>query len=133
MNEVKLELTVRIEEPVAPERVARVVEAIIFNGISVWRLISEGRVLMRIEGGDLEVARLASAMDILQPIVAKPSRVLVTVGGGLADYVSDGDVEIEIFDRDNFDDDPSYTRCPPKHFADLAEPIGVPVRGDERG
>lgn len=58
-------------------------------------------------------------------------RVLITVSGGVADYVSDEGVDVKIFDRDNYDNDPVYTDKVPAHFWDLAEPIDVPWDGDD--
>lgn len=58
-------------------------------------------------------------------------RVLVVVSGGIADPVYDKGVDVEVFDRDNYNDDPRNTIPVPKHFRDLAEPIDVPVEGDE--
>lgn len=58
-------------------------------------------------------------------------RVLITVSGGIADYVSDKGVDVEIFDHDNYKDDPVGTDPVPAHFRDLAEPIDVPVEGGE--
>jgi hypothetical protein len=54
-------------------------------------------------------------------------RVLVVVSGGIADSVSDAGVDVEVFDWDNYKDDPEGTGGVPEHFADLAESIGVPV------
>jgi hypothetical protein len=65
----------------------------------------------------------------------KPARVLITVSGGVADWVQDGDVDVELFDHDNFNDDPAETPKVRKEFADLALPINVPVAeqaGDEQ-
>lgn len=57
----------------------------------------------------------------------KKPRVLVYVKGGVAQYASDDDVDVEIFDQDNCNagDD---IKCP-AHFADLAKVFGVPVEG----
>lgn len=48
-------------------------------------------------------------------------RVLVTVSGGVADYISDGSVAVEVFDLDNYDDDPKGTGLPSPAFRFLAE------------
>jgi len=58
---------------------------------------------------------------------AKP-RVLVTVRYGVADYVGDDGVDVEIFDFDNHLADPVGTAPVPTHFADLAESMDVPVQ-----
>lgn len=60
---------------------------------------------------------------------SKVPRVLVVVSGGVADPVSDHGVDVEVFDWDNYNDDPKNTSGVPKNFADLAKPIGVPVEG----
>jgi len=57
----------------------------------------------------------------------KPARVLITVRGGVADWVKDGGVDVELFDHDNFNDDPDETPKVRKAFADLARPIDIPV------
>lgn len=59
--------------------------------------------------------------------VATTPRVLVVVSGGIADPVFDVGVDVVVFDRDNYKDDPKGTGGVPGHFADLAGPIGVPV------
>jgi len=59
----------------------------------------------------------------------KDPRVLVSVSGGVADYVADGGVEVKIFDHDDFESDPQNTEKAPAHFADLATPISVPTPG----
>lgn len=59
--------------------------------------------------------------------VEKVSRVLITVKGGVADWVCDEGIDVELFDYDNYEDDPEGTVRPPPHFADLAEPLGVPL------
>lgn len=65
---------------------------------------------------------------------AKPAspRVLVVVSGGVADVVSDGDVAVEIFDWDNYNDDPEWVEGVPAEFLDLAEPLGIPCDAAER-
>lgn len=61
----------------------------------------------------------------------KKPRVLVVVSGGIADPVYDSGVDVEVFDWDNYKDDPEGTGGVPRHFADLAEPIDVPVGGGD--
>ena len=57
---------------------------------------------------------------------SKP-RVLVVVKGGIADPVYDEGVHVEVFDWDNYNDDPEGTGGVPPGFADLATPSGIPV------
>lgn len=61
-----------------------------------------------------------------------PVRVLVTVSGGIADYVSDAGADVIVFDHDDYRDDPEGTGGVPDRFLDLAAPIEVPV-GDDTG
>lgn len=58
-------------------------------------------------------------------------KVLIVVSGGVADYVYDGDVEIEIFDWDDYRDDPEGTGRVSAEFAGLAREAQVPCEGDE--
>lgn len=62
-----------------------------------------------------------------RPGTATPARALVYVSGGVADYVTDGEVSVVVFDRDNFDDDPDGTDRVPKSHADLAASFDAPV------
>ena len=54
-------------------------------------------------------------------------RVHVVVEGGIADYVTDEGVDVVVFDWDNYKDDPEGTDRVPSHFADLAQPLTIPV------
>lgn len=65
---------------------------------------------------------------LLRQMLRAP-RVLIIVSGGVADYVADPGVDVEIFDWDNYNDDPKWTGKVPAHFADLAG--GCPVEGEE--
>lgn len=47
---------------------------------------------------------------------------------GIADYLADSGIDVEIYDFDNYKADPVGTEPVPAHFADLAEPVGVPVQ-----
>lgn len=62
------------------------------------------------------------------PTKKKP-RVLVIVSGGVADPTWDDGADVEVFDWDNYNDDPEGTGGVSAHFADLAEPHGIPVDG----
>ncbi|WP_354335287.1 MULTISPECIES: hypothetical protein [unclassified Undibacterium] len=57
-----------------------------------------------------------------------PRRCLVVVSGGVADSVYDDGVDVEIFDWDNYRDDPRGTGGVSSHFADLAAPLDIPVQ-----
>nr|WP_241025670.1 hypothetical protein [Burkholderia sp. Tr-20390] len=55
-------------------------------------------------------------------------RVLVSHSDGMVEYSTDEGVEVHVFDRDIYEDDPSEARPAPAHFRDLAEALGVPVQ-----
>jgi hypothetical protein len=74
-----------------------------------------------------ELKEWLGVQDIAKQTAAITPRVLVVVSGGIADPVSDAGVNVEVFDWDNYKDDPKGTGGVPTHFADLADPIGVPV------
>lgn len=57
-------------------------------------------------------------------------KVLIIVSGGVADYVVDGDVSVEVFDWDNYKSDPEATGRVSEEFADLARGAGLPCEGD---
>jgi hypothetical protein len=55
----------------------------------------------------------------------------VIVSGGVADYVYDEGVEVELFDWDNYRDETAEGRADMRvsaYFKDLAEAAGVPVQ-----
>lgn len=54
-------------------------------------------------------------------------RVLVIVSGGVADTVADSGVNVEVFDWDNYNDDPAGYGGVSADFSDLAIPSGIPV------
>jgi len=91
---------------------------------------------------DLENAKIARSIDTEACSVAETPRVIVTVNGGLADWISSGGVDIVLFDWDNYESLPekgadediknSYAEtresCKvPSRFADLAVPNNIPV------
>ena len=61
-----------------------------------------------------------------QTTVVTP-RVLIVVNGGVAVPIYDDGVDVEVFDWDNYKLDPDGTGKAPRHFADLAGAVGVPV------
>ena len=89
-------------------------------------LHSDVKVLTERQGIE-ELKEWLGVQDVAKQTVATTPRVLVIVSGGVADYVSDSGVEVEVFDWDNYKDDPEGTGGVPEHFADLAEPCDVPV------
>lgn len=107
MKEVKLTLTVNVEELFTPEDVVQAIRRLFDN----------------------RVEEVQSTLKVADVAVAKQPRVLVLVSGGVADHVVDGDVDIEIFDQDSYEEDPEHERLPSEHFADLAHQLGIPMNG----
>jgi hypothetical protein len=62
---------------------------------------------------------------------AAASRVLVVVTGGVATALADPGADVHVFDWDNWADEPVQSAGVPDRFADLAEPLGVPVQGQD--
>lgn len=82
-------------------------------------------------------ARLPATADHSTPSAQAPAqappgqpRVLITVSGGVADYVCDPGVDVELFDFDVEKDDPTGTSKLPAHFSDLALSVGAAFEGD---
>lgn len=83
-------------------------------------------------GERLDLAKQAFVNRIVDgqepiPTLRRP-RVLVVVRGGVADPVWDDGVAVEVFDWDDYNDNPAGQGGVPAHFADLAASVGVPVR-----
>lgn len=51
------------------------------------------------------------------------AKVLVSVSGGVADFVADGPVSVEVFDHDNYEADPEGTGLPSPEFESLARSV----------
>lgn len=98
--------------------------------------------IYRVEGGSVTIVledqngakayfELGEAGDIWPELAksapAQAPRVLITVKDGVADYVADQGMDVVVFDWDNYNADPVQTGRAPAHFADLAEPLGIPV------
>lgn len=114
-------VVVAADQTISDEALAKALDALIEGGLA-----DAGSVLMT-GSGNREFAELVTSVDISAPVIQAKPRVLVTVSGGIADYVSDPGVEVEIFDRDNHDpENPADTDLVSAHFADLAAPIDVP-------
>lgn len=116
-------ITVEADEAVTAEQIAGSLETLINIGLA------DAQSTIEDKEGSLEDAELATSLTI-HPFEGLQARCLITVSGGVADYVCDDHMDVEIFDFDNYEDDPQGTELPPKHFADLAEAAGVP---DENG
>lgn len=84
--------------------------------------VREGKATKRVEreAGTIKIDRSVR-------VAGGSPRVLVVVKGGIADPVYDEGVDVEVFDWDNYKDCPEETGGVPAHFADLADPIDVPV------
>lgn len=80
----------------------------------------------RTQLGDLMSDLGVDDLGVGDPIGNVNPRVLITVKGGVADYIADRGVDVEIFDRDNFEAGDSNLAVP-SHFADLAKQADVPV------
>lgn len=76
--------------------------------------------------GDVENSELAISLEIHSPKPLK-ARCLVTVSDGVSDYVCDDDVEVQVFDFDDYKIDPAHKPRLPAHFADLARSAGCTV------
>ncbi len=78
--------------------------------------------------GLIEAKREMAAALLPEPATMGKPRVLITVRGGVADWVADPGVDVEIFDFDNQEADPAGTDPVPANFADLAAGTRVPVQ-----
>jgi len=122
-------------------------------GELVYRLIKSGledaRKTIDMNEGDVVEAEMATSLNftsvVASPVnsgadegehtvklgIAATNRCLVIVSGGVADYVYDDGVEVELFDWDNYRDETAEGRVDmrvPAHFKDLAESAGVPCQ-----
>lgn len=125
MQEVVLSIPVKTNASVTPEEIAKIVQRLIDIGLA-----DAGATLEDSNNGensDVDAAKLATDLNIGAPVVAQTPRVLVVVSGGIADPISDDSVDVEVFDWDNYKDDPEGTGGVPSHFADLATSCGIPV------
>lgn len=78
-----------------------------------------------------DMKSIDAALSMAEKHESSPTpRVLVVVSGGVADPIYDPGVDVEVFDWDNYKDDPENTVRPPAHFADLAGQCDVPVAED---
>lgn len=125
MQEVMLSIPVKTNASVTPEEIAKIVQRLIDIGLADAGATLEDS--NNGDDGDVEAAQLATDLNIGAPVVAKTPRVLVVVSGGIADPVYDYGVDVEVFDWDNYKDDPEGTGGVPSHFADLATPCDIPV------
>lgn len=85
-------------------------------------ILTDGGSLQPLTSFEIDV--LCEMLNLTEPSVR---RVLVTVSGGVADFICDDSVEVEIFDWDNFKGDPEVKGGVHPRFADLALQVGCPV------
>lgn len=124
MQEINLSVKVKTNAEVTPERIAEILGRLIDAGLAdAAQTVSNGE-------GDVDAAELATDLSIAAPVIAQTPRVLVVVSGGIADPVFDDGVDVEVFDWDNYNDDPEGTGGVPASFADLAVAVDIPVEGD---
>ena len=124
MQTINLSVKVETNASVTPEQVAKLLQRLVDAGLSdAIDTAGSGE-------GDVQFAELASDLNIHAPEVAAVPRVLVVVSGGIADPVWEGDVEVEVFDHDNYKDDPSIGGVSAA-FACLATQNGIPVQSDD--
>ena len=122
-------------------------------GELVYRLIQSGledaRKTIDMNEGNIVEAEMATSLNFTSVVacpvssevsegehavklgIAASNRCLVIVSGGVADYVYDDGVEVELFDWDNYREETAEGRADLRvsaHFKDLAESVGVPVQ-----
>lgn len=69
---------------------------------------------------------LTDMRNVLAALAADTSpqaRVLVSISGGVADFISEGSVDVEVFDHDNYEADPEATGLPSSKFESLARRV----------
>ena len=124
MQEINLSIKVQTNASVSSEEVVKLVQRLIDAGLcDAASTVESGE-------GDVQAAELATNLTIHAPVVTQVPRVLVVVSGGIASTVSEGEVETEVFDWDNYNEDPEGTGGVSEEFASLAEPCGIPVGGE---
>lgn len=78
--------------------------------------------------GLIEAKREMAATLMPVPAGAGQPRILITVRGGVADWIADPGIDVGFFDFDDQEADPEGTDPVPAHFADLAAGTRVPVQ-----
>lgn len=113
MKKIQLSITVEIPDNMTPE----------------WaRKLVQGQMMP----SDLrKVVENSFYIQIGDPQLASTPRCLVVVSGGVASYMADNGVSVEVFDWDNYNTHPESTGGVPEEFADLAKLCNVPVEGEE--
>lgn len=130
MAQITLSLPVTVPDHVTQEDLLRTLRMLLDVGVADAQ---ETLDLAEDDGADgdspeLLAARIATELEFGEIAVATTPRVLVVVSGGIADPVYDSGVDVEVFDWDNYNDaDYKDKTGVPAHFADLAEPVDIPV------
>jgi len=140
-------LTLRIDVDTPLNLSARQVGELVYRLINVG--LEDARQTIVRNEGDVVGAEMAASLNFTSIVacpvntgadegehalklgIAATNRCLVIVSGGVADYVYDDGVEVELFDWDNYRDETAEGRADmrvPAHFKDLAESAGVPVQ-----
>ncbi len=141
----KVTLRIDVDNPL--DLSARQVGELLYRLINVG--MDDAQQVIEAEEGDVDEAEMAASLDITS-IVASPvhpepgegdqrvplratetNRCLVIVSGGVADYVCDEGVAVELFDWDNYRVESPEGQAEmrvPASFMDLALPAGVPVQ-----
>lgn len=119
---VRLTLELKIPGGLTAERAASLVQRLLAIGLEDARSSAEAAC-----GEDaIEDAELASQFDVASLAELKPARVLVVNSGGMTTEWTEGLVEVDKFDWDDWKEDPVQTYRPGPHFAALAEQAGLP-------
>jgi hypothetical protein len=140
-------LTLRIDVDTPLNLTARQVGELVYRLINVG--LDDARQTIVRNAGDVVGAEMATSLNFTSIVacpvssgadegeqalklgIAATNRCLVIVSGGVADYVYDDGVEVELFDWDNYRDETAEGRADMRvsaHFKDLAESVGVPVQ-----
>lgn len=125
MQEIKLTLKVNAKAQLDENAVVELLNELLNSGMS------QAATDIETGQGNTEQAKLMKELEIHALEVAKPATVLVVVEGGIADAVWDGNVDLEVFDWDNYNDDPVWTSPVPYSHAHLAAPINVPYENED--
>lgn len=86
-------------------------------------------------GGCKEWRAMLARLNATPAVTKQPKpRVLITVSGGIAEWVGDDGVRVEHFDWDNYnqeDEAGQKSMALSEAFRDLAAPMGIPIEGEK--
>jgi len=125
-KELNINVVVNALEGLDPQKVAQALELLIQSGFAdaIATVEDEGNMAEE----QVLLSKAALDLELVSISPAKPPRVLVTIDNGLADYVADPGVVVEVFDHGDYEFDPKSVSGVSKHFEDLAQPLGIPVQ-----